>query len=284
MPFWQKIIVRFLRVVLPLGLLVLVSYAVYADIDVDGVRVIRHTAEKLHLRVVGPYPETRIAGVFKNAGDKYWEVAIDPVYFDVRLPRKYDTVEVELVYSADQVPLVQMGGLVNPKGWQFSWQGVQNKLLDGISWPCLVERDKGWFLCQKKKKYQSIDAFLSRPPSQGRILNFNFPLPDIFARAQTVAYHIGQDMDDFEYFIAQYVPPSKQGRWMVKRLSFPTSELYRQGDKLQFALSAPGIDQRSQTIRIKEIRFTLYKEPITRENALVKWRKFLKRTEKRLLN
>lgn len=267
---------KILKISLPLGLVFLVGYLVVKDLNVDGERVVLHSAENQSLLVEGPNPDTRVAGIESDEGDKFWVVTIDPVYWQLKLPRRYQTVGVEIIFQAQSVPIVQLGGLASQKGWNFYWQGMQNDIFERIDWPCLVDSDRSWYFCQRVKNYQSIDRFLLAPPGGRRILNYNFPLDENFAGLDVVGYNSEIDYHDFDYLIGIYKKPTPVGGWLKQEFVFPVHSLYSEGGILQFALSAPGIDKRHEVVKIKQLKFTLTKEPITWKNFIPKVSESLK--------
>lgn len=265
-----NLILKLLKFILPLGLIVLVLLLFVKDLDVDGKRIIVHAAGQKSLLVEGPEPENRVAGIQFESGEKFWVVTIDPVYFKLTLPRRYNEITAEITFQAPGVSLVQFGGLVSERGWNFYWQGLKNDIFEKIDWPCLVDLDRGWYLCQRVKNYQSIDDFLLAPPRGKKILNYNFPLPEAFSTLSVTGFNKQTDYKNFDYFIAKYYPPQLSGQWLRKKVNFPLEILYKQGNMVQFALSAPGIDKENKIVKIKEIKFILKKDPITWKNFLPK--------------
>lgn len=256
-------IITLLRIVLPLGLIVLVVFFIYKDLDVDGKRVVTHTPLDQHVLVTGPEPEIRLANSGLLSASQYWSVIIDPVYFKIILPYAYTAVDVTVEYQAPGVPLVQLGGLSDAKGWNFTWQGMQNDLFEAIEWPCIHDQERNWWLCQEQESYASIDEFLLSPPRGAQILNYNFSLPEQFDRLSVSGYNTEIDYQDFDYLIADYQMPTTQGEWSSQTLSYDIQELDTEQNTVQFALSAPGLDDRGQAVQVRAITFTLHKEPLT---------------------
>ncbi len=260
---WQLVLLRILKVILPLGLFVVVGFLVYLDLDVDGQRIAIHAPADRSILVDGPDPDIRFAEVASDAGIKEWSILIDPVYWILRLPRRYDDVKVTLEYKAPQVPLVQFGGLANADKWEFAWRSVQNIALEQLEWDCLSEYHKQWYLCQKNVYYQTIEEFLLQPPVTAEIVNFNFPLPDTFAATRVTRYNHELALDDYDYVIALYTQPQEMDGWLRQEFVFPLSELDMVEDGVQFVLSAPGIDDRNEVVSVRSLTFELRKAPLT---------------------
>lgn len=270
MKIWQIIIIKSLKILFPVGLIILVVYLIYQDLDFAGERLLVHSAASKSILVNGPGPDNRLAGVQSEQGEKFWTIIIDPVYWQLTLPRRYEEIEIEIVFQAPGVSLVQFGGLMTAKGWNYQWTGLKNDVWENISWPCLVDSERNWRLCQKEKNYQSIERFLLAPPTNKKISNYNFPLPEAFARLAVDNYNNQVDWQDYDYLIGVYQPPVPVGEWWRQTLQYQVDDLYLAGNVVQFALSAPGIDKNNQLVKIKELRFILRKEPITARNFLPK--------------
>lgn len=260
---WHKITIRILKILFPFGLAALVGFLLYQDLDVDGQRIIHHAISAPNSMVDGPGPDNRVSEVVEDSKERYWSVLIDPVYWTVTLPRQYDQIDVAIEYKAPNVPLVQFGGLFDADKWNFTWQGMQVSALDSLEWPCIVDQERGWYFCQKNKLYESIDAFLLDPPRYTSILSFNFPLDERFSSNTIDQFNHELDVREYDYIVADYIPSAVTSEWRTKHFSFPINSLDKQGNAVQFVLSAPGIDKRAEFVAIRSITFTLVKQPLT---------------------
>lgn len=258
------IILKLVHIVCAVGLVILMAFILYRYIDFDGVRVVEHTLDSPHAMVKGLEPQIRWLPVKdKENGWQYWEVLIDPVYVTILPLRRYDSVKIKMVYKADDVPLVQIGGLVDASGWDFAWQGVQFSPIESRIWPCLQDEARGWWLCQKEPQYRSIENFLLAPPN-AKILKFNFQLPEGFDRLPISDYTADMDVEEYDYLIADYTPPIvRDDGWYETELEFSFDALDANKDGFQFVLSAPGIHTRGQRVSVRSLVFTFEKEPMT---------------------
>jgi len=273
----KNLFLKFLHIALALGLTYLIIAVFYIDLDTDGVRIISHSLSSPNAMVFGPEPEQRFAEVQSLTSDSYWNVYIDPIYFTLTLPRQYDFVDIILHYQADQVPFIQLGAQTSATGWNFAWQGVQNLNFENITWPCLHDEIRNWWLCQRDPNYSSIDNFLLAPPRYSRILNYNFNLPDGFDNLNIADYNHLINLDDYDYVIAKYKSPNIELNWIESVVTYNISDLYQPGRELKFVLSAPGINDRGQIIKIKSIDFVLHKSPETLDSI---WRKLKNKFKK----
>ncbi len=259
----KDIFLKFLHVIFALGLVYLVVAVFYIDLDTDGVRIMSHSVNNQHAMISGPEPELRISEIRSFANKPYWEMFIDPIYLNLTLPRQYDTVDVVIKYKAEGVPFIQIGAQTSETGWNFAWNGIQNLDFENIDWPCLRDEERNWWLCQRSQNYSSIENFLLGPPRYGRIVNYNFLLPDGFGKLNVVGYNHLVDLENFDYVIAKYEAPNTSGEWTESVSTYSIDSLYQAGRDLRFVISSPGLNSRGQSIQIQSIDFVLHKYPET---------------------
>jgi hypothetical protein len=117
----------------------------------------------------------------------------DPVYFSLRVPRRFVDVKLTLKYKIDPgLPIIEVGVLKDMATWQYELKPIYNAHLDDLlkHWSVLWEGDM--ILLQREKKFSTINEFLKNPPASGKIalynydLNTNFILPDYQASSSTI--------------------------------------------------------------------------------------------------
>ncbi len=86
----------------------------------------------------------------------------EPVYFDVKLPRKYDTVEAKIEYSNLKTDILEFGVARDEAKKNFDFTALENKVLDNLGWN-KIEKN-GLVLYQRTPAYKNISDFLSNPP------------------------------------------------------------------------------------------------------------------------
>jgi hypothetical protein len=91
------------------------------------------------------------------------EILSEPVYFDVRLPRKYDKVTAEVVYSGLSADIFEFGIARDEAKKNFDFIALENKILDNSDWQ-KTESD-GLVFMQKKAQYTTVADFLLAPPA-----------------------------------------------------------------------------------------------------------------------
>jgi len=98
----------------------------------------------------------------RTAAVKYGVVAKEePVYFDVRLPRKYDKVEAEIEYSDLRNDIFEFGVARDEARKNFDFAPMENKILDNLGWSKLRAGDL--VLYQRKPVYKTMSSFLMSP-------------------------------------------------------------------------------------------------------------------------
>jgi len=113
-------------------------------------------------------PEARVGNLEKDALGYYKVIKSEPVYFDVRLPRKYDAVKMEIKYSDLENDIFETGVSRDSAKKSFDFVAIENKILDNLRWN-KVEKDD-LVLYQRKNIYKSADDFLNNPPAFDKTL------------------------------------------------------------------------------------------------------------------
>lgn len=85
----------------------------------------------------------------------------EPVYFDVRLSRKYDKVEAAIEYSDLRPDIFEFGVARDETRKNFDFAPLQNKILDNLGWDKLEAG--GLVLYQRQPVYKNISNFLMNP-------------------------------------------------------------------------------------------------------------------------
>jgi len=276
---------RFTNFVLASGLLALVFYLIISDINPSGVRIIEHWPQKEHSLIEGPYPPERLLGVFSEEGNTFWEVFIDSVYFDLSLPRLYQQIEMIMEYQVLSQDIVNLGG-VGGASWNISLHPGQNKIIDDLDWPYIelgrvrIYQNLARLNRSEPAKYISLSDFIAKERGR-RILTyfFNFPSVDIAVQK----WEEGVKLADFDFLITTYHSPKVlPDGWRQIRATFSPAELRLQNRKYQFLVSAPLMDKNRGRLRIRRVKFILYKEPITKDNYQIKLKRFWQRLKTRV--
>ncbi|MFH1193817.1 MAG: hypothetical protein V1661_02380 [bacterium] len=92
----------------------------------------------------------------------------EPVYFDVRLPRKYNTVKMEIKYSDLTADIFEAGVSQDEGKKNFNFSALENRGLDNLGWNKIA--GDGLVLYQRKPTYKSMADFLAKPADFNKTL------------------------------------------------------------------------------------------------------------------
>lgn len=127
-------------------------------------------------------PAARVA-----AGEDGIIVKSEPVYFDIRLPRKYDKVEAKIEYSDLAPDIFEFGVARDEAKKNFDFIAVQNKVLDNLTWQKI--EGGGITLYQKKFIYKNTGELKERMPGFAETLVYRAaappPLSGLKSRGET---------------------------------------------------------------------------------------------------
>ena len=160
-------ITKLIIVILPIvGLVVLI----YLDLAPAGHLEFIYDFSKDSPVVTNLFPANRMTEVnqIKNS-ESYWQaIKQDPVYFEVRLPQKFDLAKVEVFYQNQNQPLAQIGlRTIGESEWNYEFRPVENQLLDKLSWP--VVENQAASLWQRKKNFLSLEQFFDKIDSLEKV-------------------------------------------------------------------------------------------------------------------
>lgn len=94
----------------------------------------------------------------------------EPVYFDVRLPRKYDKVEAEVEYSGLAADILEFGVSRDTARRAFDFAPLENRVLDNLAWQKI--EGGGVVLYQRKLVFKNIAEFEKKMPAFGETVVF----------------------------------------------------------------------------------------------------------------
>ncbi len=123
------------------------------------------------------FPANRMSETYqiKNTENFWQQIQQEPVYFETRLPQKFDTAEVEIIYKNNSQPLVQVGlRTLGSNDWSYDFKPLENQLLDDLDW-FKIEDSRG-SIWQKQKKYLSWDQFFDQIKSINNLASYNYDL------------------------------------------------------------------------------------------------------------
>lgn len=110
-------------------------------------------------------PTARVAarGPLRQPADSRGiQIKEEPVYFDARVPRKYDRMEAEIEYADLRHDLLEFGVARDEAKKNFEFVSLENKILDNLAWQKI--EGGGTALYQRKFAYQNIGKLKEQPP------------------------------------------------------------------------------------------------------------------------
>ncbi len=96
----------------------------------------------------------------------------DPLYFSLYAPRKFENLDVEIIFQPkfeDNLSNISLGLLVNKELWQYYLQSIYNQDLDRFN-DYYAIYEEPLLLLQKDKQFDSIDEWLLTFNDQGKSL------------------------------------------------------------------------------------------------------------------
>ena len=115
----------------------------------------------------------------------------DPVYFNLRTPRRFDRAVLTVEYKRSKgtefpignsvpglaFPIIEAGVLVDGMVRNYDLKPLENLIINGLATDWHAVRDNGVTLLQREKRYDSVADFLGELPPPGEIALYNYSLP-----------------------------------------------------------------------------------------------------------
>ncbi len=190
---------------------------------------------------VFPAPSPFITDFFPAARVSQTDAAFpvlvgEPVYFEVRRPRQFKTVTVELTYDNPDQTLLNLGvRLKNAPGedinaWHYALKPIENKLVDNLNWPFI--EGEGVRLYQRNGRISQMPAVADlgdNPPlSPPYIRGGAGGLADFFAKPPPY-----QKIAVFNYDPGSSLPWSVQGSEKITVSNIPAT-VFTNANRLAF--------------------------------------------------
>jgi len=117
--------------------------------------------------------------VVLNEGDNFVVMIADPIYFNLRTPRKFSQAKLKFLYkNLSQAPVLRAGVLVDPDAWHYYLQTFENRLIDQVNLAWESQSNDKYILFTRPGVGDvfSLDEFLKEPPSSNRIAVYGVDL------------------------------------------------------------------------------------------------------------
>ncbi|OJI06314.1 hypothetical protein BK004_04075 [bacterium CG10_46_32] len=202
------------------------------------------------------HPEQRVIDL-DDDGPNSQRFYVDPVYFDAKVPREFDTVTVDITFQNQAQPILELGARRLRGSWGFVMKPLQNTIIDNLDWPC--QRYDGVLFCQKQERYTNLSALLVKPPSEP-ILTYHYALPE---NIQWDVMNVNTDTSEYNYLVATYTPPESLGDdWYRTSVPFVWSDFELYINEISFLVSAPELNKGHGDIVLKDITILLKRDPL----------------------
>lgn len=257
---------RGIRIVLWTAPVVLLVWIINQNIALFGRVTYRCTADTCHAQFknVAPRQKDILVGTFKGSKERFREYTVDPVSFDIQLPRVMKQATISVTYNSGSVGTrlsLDVVGSVGTSHQTFAL-GDSSRLIATLEggWDAVTGNGKTLF--QKRdasvKHFSSVDDFLAHVPDRNDVGTYHVTLPSSLKHVVTLK--AGSDPKDLSYVIASYVPVVRDGIWMVATQAIPTLP---EGRTLHVALTAdPPIAGADASLRIKDMSIQLVARPL----------------------
>ncbi len=182
-----KKILKIFRIILICFVSGVIFWLFYKDFVPNGQLVVENNFEKRSALISGLYPFERLKGIEKGADISYETIYIDPVYFDLTIPRFFKTAKIIIKYQNPSHNLFQLGIKDVNSDWNFLFKTIEDKdkgiepqtagewreaIIDLNLEPWFIKERKLYFILsspllynnQKEIKISQIKIILEREP------------------------------------------------------------------------------------------------------------------------
>lgn len=253
------------RVLLWGGLITLLGWLFFQNLVPTGELVLEYKKGSATSPISDLHPEQRVIELaedppslkLRGASGNNQRFFIDPVYFDAKVPREFDTVTVEMTWQNQSQPILELGARKLRGSWGFVMKPLQNKIIDSLDWPC--ERYDAVVFCQRTPQYANLSSFFTNPPGS-RVVAYHYVLSENIPHD---VMNVNTDVADYDYLIATYEPPEDAGDgWYHKSVVFDWSDFELYINEISFLISAPELNQGHGQIVLGDIVIALKRDPL----------------------
>lgn len=248
----QRQIIHIWRAVLIAASVALLGWLFYHNLVPSGVLVLQHKKEDPNSKITDLQPDKRV--IYLPEDGEAQRFFIDPVYFEVKTPRAFNKVKVQIAWQNQSQPILEIGARKSRSSFAVVLKPLQNKIIDNLTWPC--QNEGRVLFCQKKKRFRDLSDFFAAPPP-GRVLTYHYDL------SGADKFNIDAELDNYDYLLANYAKPADLGGgWFKSEVEFDWSDFELHINEIGFLLSAPKLNERGGQIVVGDITATLERPPL----------------------
>jgi hypothetical protein len=247
------------------GFLATISIAIliwlfWQNLVPTGILVLNYSKGSAVSPITDLHPEKRIIELSQD--DDNQRFYVDPVYFDAKVPREFDTVTVDVKWQNQSQPILELGARKVRGAWGFVLKPLQNKIIDQLDWPC--QRYDSVIFCQREKKYENLSSFFSNP--QEGVLSYNYVMPE---NIKHDVMNVNSNPDEYDYIVATYESPKElEDNWYQKSIVYDWQDFALYINEISFLISAPELHKGHGQILVGDIIITLKRDPLDFEGFI----------------
>lgn len=267
----QANIIWLWRGILLISSIALLLWLFYQNLVPTGVLVLHYKKGSPASLISDLHPAKRVIETMDDNQTFY----IDPIYFDVKVPRQFDKIIVDIAWQNQAQPILELGARKVRGEFGFVLEPLQNKIIDNINldtraphpnplpkgegtnpWSC--QREAEVLFCQKVKKYNNLESFLANPV--GKLSTYHYK-PSVEIKYD--AMNVETDINKYDYLIANYTPPRALGNdWYQREVEYDWKDFDVYINEISFLLSAPQLNLGHGQITAGDITVTLRRPPL----------------------
>lgn len=166
-------LIRALIIICPF---VIVAWAFWRDLVPSGQITYDYQVGQQSAVITPLFPANRLDPADAVGTKKTWQQMIqEPIYFETRIPRKFDKAEVKVKFSNPDKTFMQVGLRTHGElEWNYDFLPLDNPALNSLSWPYLANDEIS--IWQKNKNYQTIEQFYSSLSSVNNLAVYAYNL------------------------------------------------------------------------------------------------------------
>ncbi len=283
----QKEIILIWRAILVVASIGILSWVFFQNLVPSGEIVLTHKKDSASSLISNLHPKQRVFSTQREPDVQRF--FIDPVYFDAKVPREFDTVSVEIIWQNDLHPIMEIGSRKVRGAWGFVVKPLENKIIDSVIFDSNLSElslEKSWhcgyngevLFCQRKEPYKNLSEFFASPPEQ-KVISYNYNLPNEIAHDSMNVY---SDISEYDYLIASYSLPEDLGDgWKKRKVVFGWNDFALYINEISFMISAPDLDKIGGQIGINGISIILKRDPLDWDGFIQYSKNQLRRLKKK---
>ncbi|MCX6785512.1 MAG: hypothetical protein NTZ18_01505 [Candidatus Komeilibacteria bacterium] len=247
------------RIIIILAPFVILGWLIKQDLALTGRLEFTYDFSHDSPVITDLFPAGRCSQIFqvKDKQEFFQQIFNEPVYFEVRMPQKFDTATVEITYQNIKQPLIQLGlATLGSQDWSYDFKPLENQSLDSLNWFKIA--DSQGTIWQRQKKYLNREQFNSEADNFENKIVYNFNSKD------------SEIPSTIDYLVSDYRSPQEVNGWKTATVKFNLANARLNNRKVRFAISSPGLNNGNYNIPLLNIKVVFAKQPLTFKEIILK--------------